>query len=66
MCLRHMAQLPHWDGKMKYEDAQTVVLGDIVTVDLHDGDHTGRTIMCFMLDFRSGRLWKAALLYNSG
>lgn len=30
---------------MKYEDGQTVMLGDIVRVDLHDGDHTGRVIM---------------------
>jgi hypothetical protein len=30
---------------MKYEDGQTVMLGDIVTVDLHDGDHTGRIVM---------------------
>ena len=30
---------------MKYEDGQTVMLGDIVRVDLHDGDHVGRVIM---------------------
>ena len=30
---------------MKYEDGQTVMLGDIVRVDLHDCDHVGRVIM---------------------
>lgn len=30
---------------MKYDDGQTVMLGDIVRVDLHDGDHVGRVIM---------------------
>ena len=30
---------------MKYEDGQTVMLGDIVSLDLHDGDHAGRVIM---------------------
>lgn len=30
---------------MKYEDGQTVMLGDIVRLDLHDGDHAGRVIM---------------------
>ena len=35
----------HWDRNMKYDDGQTVMLGDIVRVDLHDGDHVGRVIM---------------------
>ena len=30
---------------MKYEDGQTVMLNDIVRVDLHDGDHAGRVII---------------------
>ena len=30
---------------MKYDDGQTVMLGDIVRVDLHDGDHVGRVII---------------------
>ena len=30
---------------MKYEDGQIVALGDIVTVGLHDGDHTGKIVL---------------------
>lgn len=30
---------------MTYEDGQTIVLGDVVKIELHDGDHIGRIIM---------------------
>lgn len=44
VCRRHRS-VPALGHKMKYEDCQTVMLGDIVRLDLHDGDHTGRVIM---------------------